>query len=41
MNVNRNDLWTRLVHVVYRVRRRPVLTNTPPEATPVRRRQEA
>ncbi len=41
MIVNCNDLWTRLVHVVFKVRRCPVLTNTPPEVAPVRRRQEA
>jgi hypothetical protein len=32
MIVNCNDLWTRLVHVVYRVTRRSVLTPEPPPA---------
>jgi hypothetical protein len=31
-----NDLWTRLVHVVYRVTRRPVVTPQPP---PLARKQ--
>ena len=35
MMVNCNDLWTRFVHVVYRLSRRPVLTPDPP---PARRR---
>ncbi len=30
MIVNCNDLWTRFVHVVYKVTRRPVLTPEPP-----------
>jgi hypothetical protein len=34
MIVNCNDLWTRFVHVVYRVTRRPVLTPEPPRASP-------
>jgi hypothetical protein len=28
--VNCNDLWTRFVHVVHRLTRRPVLTPEPP-----------
>ena len=39
MIVNCNDLWTRLVHVVFKVRRRPVLTNTPPDPPSVRRQE--
>jgi hypothetical protein len=31
MIVNCIELWTRLVHVVYRIIRRPVLTPHPPE----------
>ncbi len=29
--INCNDLWTRFVHVVYRITRRPVLTPDPPD----------
>ncbi len=29
---NCNDRWTRLVHVMYRIRRRPVLTRKAPKA---------
>jgi hypothetical protein len=35
--VNCNELWTRMVHVVYRIRRREVLTPMPPQRTPTSR----
>jgi hypothetical protein len=31
MRFNCNDLWTRLVHVMYRIRKRPVLTRKVPK----------
>lgn len=34
MIVNCNELWTRLVHVVYRIRRREVLTPNPQPLPP-------
>jgi hypothetical protein len=34
MIINCNDLWTRLVHVVYRVRGREVLTPNPQPRPP-------
>ena len=31
MIINCNELWTRLVSAVFRVRRLPMITNTPPD----------
>ncbi|MFV0524459.1 MAG: hypothetical protein ACK5RL_08180 [Acidimicrobiales bacterium] len=36
MIVNCNQMWTRLVGAVYRLRGRPVLTSTPPPLGPAR-----
>lgn len=32
MIINCNDLWTRFVGVVFKVRRKPMITRTPPPA---------
>lgn len=37
MIINCNDLWTRFVGVIFRIRRKPMITNTPPPRPATRR----